>query len=450
MAAEHVDAGEDRVLRAPHLGLICAPMTGERARRARPAADGRATTPRRMRTAFTVSASTPATAPPPASRRPTGPHTIQALVDPATAPDRPRPARPHLPAAQPRRAACSSGPATPRPPSTSPAWPACYPAGVLCEIVERRRRRWPAGPSSSASRASTACCMISIADLIRYRRQNEKLVRRVAEARIPTEWGDFTVLRVRVACSTASSTSRSCKGDVAGERRRARAGAQRVPHRRRVRLDALRLRRAARRGHEDDRARPAAASSCTCAATRAAASASATRSGPTRCRTRAPTRSTPTSPRAAGRQPRVRHRRPDPGRPRHHHMRLITNNPAKYGGLEGFGLDIVDRVAVPPRKTKDNLGIRGPTRAAGPPSSGPVMSDGRTRTERTHPRTIVTAGEPPLGFRSSHGHSRGTDAVCSRLQRGAHSQASGRRPAEGEGRRRQRVRRVHRRHGLHL
>ena len=34
--------------------------------------------------------------------------------------------------------------------------------------------------------------MISIADLIRYRRQNEKLVRRIAEARIPTKWGDFT------------------------------------------------------------------------------------------------------------------------------------------------------------------------------------------------------------------------------------------------------------------
>src|SRR4029077_19485835 len=33
--------------------------------------------------------------------------------------------------------------------------------------------------------------MISIAELIRYRRQNEKLVRRVSEARIPTNWGDF-------------------------------------------------------------------------------------------------------------------------------------------------------------------------------------------------------------------------------------------------------------------
>src|SRR4029077_7984548 len=33
--------------------------------------------------------------------------------------------------------------------------------------------------------------LISIADLIEYRRQREVLVHRVAEATIPTEWGDF-------------------------------------------------------------------------------------------------------------------------------------------------------------------------------------------------------------------------------------------------------------------
>jgi 3,4-dihydroxy 2-butanone 4-phosphate synthase / GTP cyclohydrolase II len=33
--------------------------------------------------------------------------------------------------------------------------------------------------------------LISIADLIRHRRQSEKLVKRIAEARIPTQWGDF-------------------------------------------------------------------------------------------------------------------------------------------------------------------------------------------------------------------------------------------------------------------
>jgi 3,4-dihydroxy 2-butanone 4-phosphate synthase/GTP cyclohydrolase II len=34
--------------------------------------------------------------------------------------------------------------------------------------------------------------LISIADLVKYRRQQEKLVKRIAEARIPTQWGDFT------------------------------------------------------------------------------------------------------------------------------------------------------------------------------------------------------------------------------------------------------------------
>src|SRR5690606_7447419 len=34
--------------------------------------------------------------------------------------------------------------------------------------------------------------LVSIAELIRYRRQTEKLIRRVAEARVPTEWGEFT------------------------------------------------------------------------------------------------------------------------------------------------------------------------------------------------------------------------------------------------------------------
>jgi 3,4-dihydroxy 2-butanone 4-phosphate synthase/GTP cyclohydrolase II len=36
-------------------------------------------------------------------------------------------------------------------------------------------------------------------------------------------------------------------------------------------------------------------------------------------------------------------------------MRLMTNNPAKYGGLDGYGLEIVERVPLPPRVTSDNL-----------------------------------------------------------------------------------------------
>ena len=36
-------------------------------------------------------------------------------------------------------------------------------------------------------------------------------------------------------------------------------------------------------------------------------------------------------------------------------MRLMTNNPAKYGGLEGFGLDIVERVPIEPAPNPENL-----------------------------------------------------------------------------------------------
>jgi 3,4-dihydroxy 2-butanone 4-phosphate synthase/GTP cyclohydrolase II len=66
-----------------------------------------------------------------------------------------------------------------------------YPAGVLCEIVNDD------GSMARVPDLVEFCrehdlLMISIAELIRYRRQTEKLVKRSAEARIPTEWGDFT------------------------------------------------------------------------------------------------------------------------------------------------------------------------------------------------------------------------------------------------------------------
>jgi 3,4-dihydroxy 2-butanone 4-phosphate synthase/GTP cyclohydrolase II len=36
-------------------------------------------------------------------------------------------------------------------------------------------------------------------------------------------------------------------------------------------------------------------------------------------------------------------------------MRLMTNNPSKYGGLEGFGLQIVDRVSIQVVPNPENL-----------------------------------------------------------------------------------------------
>ncbi len=65
------------------------------------------------------------------------------------------------------------------------------PAGVLAEVVndDGTMARMP---ELTKFAEEHGLLIISIADLIRYRRHREKLVRRVSEARIPTKHGDFT------------------------------------------------------------------------------------------------------------------------------------------------------------------------------------------------------------------------------------------------------------------
>ncbi|HYT27320.1 MAG TPA: bifunctional 3,4-dihydroxy-2-butanone-4-phosphate synthase/GTP cyclohydrolase II [Actinomycetota bacterium] len=66
-----------------------------------------------------------------------------------------------------------------------------YPAAVLCEIVNEDGTMARL-PDLERFAERHGLRLISIADIIRHRRQREKLVRRVAEARIPTRWGEFT------------------------------------------------------------------------------------------------------------------------------------------------------------------------------------------------------------------------------------------------------------------
>ena len=65
-----------------------------------------------------------------------------------------------------------------------------YPAAVLCEVLNEdgTMARVPALVRVAAEHGLK---LISIADLIEYRRRREKLVQRVAEAQIPTAHGDF-------------------------------------------------------------------------------------------------------------------------------------------------------------------------------------------------------------------------------------------------------------------
>ncbi|MDE3107747.1 MAG: bifunctional 3,4-dihydroxy-2-butanone-4-phosphate synthase/GTP cyclohydrolase II [Acidobacteriota bacterium] len=69
-----------------------------------------------------------------------------------------------------------------------------YPSGVLCEIVTKDKSDMARLPELEVFAAEHNLPLVSIADLIRYRRHHEKLVRRVAEATLPTEWGQFQAL----------------------------------------------------------------------------------------------------------------------------------------------------------------------------------------------------------------------------------------------------------------
>lgn len=67
-----------------------------------------------------------------------------------------------------------------------------YPAGVICEIMSEdgtMARR----PELERFGREHGIKIISVAQLIDYRRHREKLVRRVAEAQLPTRYGDFVI-----------------------------------------------------------------------------------------------------------------------------------------------------------------------------------------------------------------------------------------------------------------
>jgi 3,4-dihydroxy 2-butanone 4-phosphate synthase/GTP cyclohydrolase II len=229
-------------------------------------------------------------------------------------------------------------------------------AGVLCEIVTEDKSQMARFEELKGFSEKYNLVMVSIADLVRYRRQKDKLIRRVegATARIPTVYGDFTctvyesvldgenhlaltmgkiddgspvLVRVHSECLT---------GDVFGSLR-CDCGPQ---------LDAA-LQMIAKegagvviylRGHEG----------------RGIGIAHKVRAYNLQEQGRDTVDANlelglPVDSReyGIGAQMLV-----DLGITE---TRLITNNPAKYGGLEGFGLNIVERVKLPPSVNPENI-----------------------------------------------------------------------------------------------
>jgi 3,4-dihydroxy 2-butanone 4-phosphate synthase / GTP cyclohydrolase II len=75
------------------------------------------------------------------------------------------------------------------------------PAGVLCEILDDVGNRADRESLFALAREHSLE-IISIEQLIRHRRQREKLVHRIAEADLPTKWGRFRVIAYGVKYET--------------------------------------------------------------------------------------------------------------------------------------------------------------------------------------------------------------------------------------------------------
>jgi 3,4-dihydroxy 2-butanone 4-phosphate synthase / GTP cyclohydrolase II len=116
-------------------------------------------------------------------------HTIRLLADPETGPsDLSRPG--HVVPLRAKRGGVLRRPGHTEAAIDLATLAGLRPAGVLCELVndDGSMMRLPQLRRFTAEHGLT---LITIADLVGYRRRTEKQVRRVAEARMPTEYGVF-------------------------------------------------------------------------------------------------------------------------------------------------------------------------------------------------------------------------------------------------------------------
>jgi 3,4-dihydroxy 2-butanone 4-phosphate synthase/GTP cyclohydrolase II len=230
----------------------------------------------------------------------------------------------------------------------------CYPAGVLCEIVTEDKQSMARRPELERFAVEHNLPVISIADLVRFRRHREKLVERIASARIPTIDGEFTgyaylslvdgehhfalvagdvsgrenvLVRVHSECLT---------GDVFGSQR-CDCGPQLAFAMQKIAAEGAGV-VVYLRGHEG----------------RGIGLAHKLRAYTLQEQGRDTVDANielgfPVDNREYGIGAQIL---VDLGITT---MRLMTNNPAKYGGLEGFGLDIVERVPIEPAPNPENL-----------------------------------------------------------------------------------------------
>jgi 3,4-dihydroxy 2-butanone 4-phosphate synthase/GTP cyclohydrolase II len=91
-----------------------------------------------------------------------------------------------------------------------------YPAGVICEIMNEDGTMARV-PELEKTADKYGIKMISVAQIIAHRRHHEKLILRVAEARLPTRFGDFLAIAYRSAIDPDEHVA-LVKGDLNGDK----------------------------------------------------------------------------------------------------------------------------------------------------------------------------------------------------------------------------------------
>ncbi|MBI2857100.1 MAG: bifunctional 3,4-dihydroxy-2-butanone-4-phosphate synthase/GTP cyclohydrolase II [Chloroflexi bacterium] len=90
-----------------------------------------------------------------------------------------------------------------------------YPAGVICEILNEDGSMARL-KELEALAARYDLKMVSVSDLIAYRRRHEKLVLRVAEAKLPTRYGEFAAIAYRSTIDAGEHVA-LVRGDLSDE-----------------------------------------------------------------------------------------------------------------------------------------------------------------------------------------------------------------------------------------
>jgi 3,4-dihydroxy 2-butanone 4-phosphate synthase/GTP cyclohydrolase II len=230
-----------------------------------------------------------------------------------------------------------------------------YPAGVLCELVSEDKTHMARLPEIESFAKVHELVVVSIADLIRYRRQKDKLVRLAAgPVRMPTPYGDFTGYAYESVMDNEQHLA-VVKGDVAGKgptlvrvhsecltgdvfgslrcdcgpqlmeavRLIAEEGSGAIVYLRGHEGRGIGLAHKLRAYHLQEEGRDTVDANLELGL--------------------------PVDNREYGIGAQIL---VDLGVTT---MRLMTNNPAKYGGLEGFGLDIVERVPLSTHQNPENV-----------------------------------------------------------------------------------------------